>query len=132
MKVETYKNIKKVMALTLAFVLVYAFSQGSYLLPLLVIGLYMAIISLLKTRVDGVLADERQVSVSEKASQVSFQILMPMLALTAAMLYIGGGNGEFYYIKALGIVLSYIVCLGLIIYLLTYWYFDRKSGGRSK
>ena len=132
MKVKTYNDTKKILAVALAFTLAVSYFTSSALLPLLGIGLYMAIVSLLKTRVDGILADERQIGVSEKASQVSFQILMPLLAITAATLYFGGGDEEFYYIKALGIVLSYIVCLGLIIYLLTYWYFDKKSGGRSK
>ena len=90
----------------------------------------MALTSLLKTRVDGVLADERQVIVSEKAAQASFQILMPILLLTSVALTFSGGNENFYYLKALGTVISYITCLGLIIYLLSYFYFNRKTGGK--
>ena len=47
----------------------YSLVSGNALVAFLAVGFGMVVVSLLKTRVDGVLADERQISVSEKASQ---------------------------------------------------------------
>jgi hypothetical protein len=45
-------------------------------------------------------------------------------------LLVGGGNQQFHYVKALGVVMAYITCVCVLIYLVTYWYFDKKTGGR--
>ena len=87
------------------------------------------VISLLKTRVKGILADERQIAVAEKSAQASFAILLPLLALTSLVLMASAGKQEFYYLKGLGIILSYITYLGLLIYLLSFYYFNKKTGG---
>jgi uncharacterized membrane protein len=139
MTVHQYKKVKFGLMITLVGI-VAAFLLQSQLTPwesslkvfpiFFALLLYMVVVSLLKTRVKGVLADERQIQVSEKAAQVSFQILLPMLALTSVALMSGGGYLEFYYVKALGTVISYVTCLGLLIYLLSYWYFDKESGGK--
>ena len=49
----------------------------------------MFILSLLKTRVDGVLEDERQLQMVGKAAQISFQILLPILMLMSLALLTG-------------------------------------------
>jgi len=130
MKVQTFKKVKLTLVICLAISIAISLALDTALIAFVAMGLYMASTSLLKTRVTGLLADERQKDISEKASRVSFQILMPMLVLVSVALTFGSGNQEFYYIKAVGVILSYIVCLGLAIYLLTYFYFDKKTGGR--
>ena len=92
--------------------------------------LYMLLVSLMKLRVEGVLVDERQVLVSEKAAQVSFRILLPILGLASLGLVMAGNETYFTYVRALGVILSYVTCLGLAVYVLSYWFFDRQSGGR--
>jgi len=80
MTVKRYKLVNR-RFLTVAFILAwFLVHAGAAFLSIFVIGGYMFAISLLRTRVDGLLADERQ---------------------------------------------------ALVIYLLTYVYFDRKSGGGS-
>lgn len=128
MKVKTYQKIKWLVLIVLMILTACSIELDSVLLALMGITLGMVLLSLLKLRVKGVLADERQLDVSEKAARTSFQVLMPVLGLTSLALIVGGG-GPYYYVRALGIVLSYVTCLGLIIYLLSYWYFNRKYGG---
>ncbi|MBN1162475.1 DUF2178 domain-containing protein [Patescibacteria group bacterium] len=131
MKIKKYKKIKLIMTLLVFTVLTCSIMYSNALTALLGLGVYMLLIGLLRIRVQGVLVDERQQEAVGKASQISFQILMPILLFSSITLILGGGNEEFhYYIKSLGIILSYITCLGLIIYILVYYYFDRKSGGR--
>lgn len=130
MKVKNFKIFKLVLFSLEILAVGYALWSGYAAIAFLGIGLYMVLVTLIKTRVDGVLADERLNRVSEKASEISFKILMPMLLLTSVAMMMGGGSENFYYIRALGVVLSYVTSLGLFIYLLAYWYFDRETGGR--
>lgn len=135
MSVNQFKKVKLGLVLVLAAIMGGSLMldntqmRQSSLVAFLGMGLYLALVSLLKTRVDGVLIDERQSGVAGKAAQVSFQILMPLLLLTSVALMMSGGENEFYYVRALGILLSYVACLGLVIYLLAYIYFDRITGG---
>jgi uncharacterized membrane protein len=129
MTTHSYRRLNKIVFILVGVICLISFYLEMAFLSFLVIGLYMGLISLVRTRVKGVLADERQQSVAEKAAQVSFQVLMPILLLASVALITSGGKQEFYYVKALGVVLSYVTSLGLIIFLLTYWYFDQKSGG---
>lgn len=129
MTVKSYKRINLIFAGVLAITIALAMFTESFFVALLSLGLYMVLISLLKTRVSGVLADERQIKVSEKAAQTSFVVLMPILLLTSFALMAGSGSEQFYYLKALGIVLSYITSLSISIYVITYWYFNKKTGG---
>ena len=129
MKVKTYKNTNKILFALMVAAISYSFYADNAFVSFLAVGFYLSLTSLLKTRVTGVLADERQKKVSEKAAQTSFKVSLTIFLLTTGLL-IGGGNQQFLYIKALGIVLAYITCLCLLIYLATYWYFDKKTGGR--
>lgn len=129
MKTQTYKKIALLLKI-LALVLVgLAFWFSSVLIALTTIWFSMAILTLLQTRVKGVLVDERQQEVAGNAAQTAFKILLPLLALGSITLILGGGKEEFHYVKSLGIILSYITCLALGIYGLAYYYFNRKTGG---
>lgn len=131
MKATTYRKVNRLLFCLTFITVSVSIAVNIAFVGFLAAGFYMVLTSLLKTRISsGIIADERQSHVSEKAAQVSFQILLPMLLLTTIVLIAGGEKQEFHYLKALGTILSYITSLGLIIYLLTYWYFDKKSGGR--
>ncbi|NMC36035.1 DUF2178 domain-containing protein [Candidatus Beckwithbacteria bacterium] len=131
MTILKYKTIKITLFAFLVVSVAVAIWQNMPFLIFLELGFYMALISLLKTSVRGILLDERQQQVREKAAQSSFQILLPLLFLTSIALITGGRREDFYFIKGLGIILGYITLLGLAIYGLIYWYFDKKTGGRS-
>jgi uncharacterized membrane protein len=129
MPASVFKKIKLVLFICLLPIVGWSFWVNAVPITFLSVGGYMALVSLLKTRVKGVIADERQLAASQQAAQVSFQILLPMLLLTSLALLAAGGNQDFYYVKALGIVFLYVTCLGMVVYRLAYWYFDRKTGG---
>lgn len=130
MKAKQYKKINKLFFFLVLLTTLISFFLETALIAFFVLGFYLFIMSLLRTRVEGVLVDERQQSIAGKASQISFQILLPILALTTLAFLFSGGKSEFYFIKALGTIFSYIVCLGLVIYFISYLYFDKKTGGR--
>lgn len=130
MKVKTYKTVNYIL-----FGIAFALTAVSLYLetPLFALagaGGYMFIISLLRTTVVGMLADERQEEVAAKASQTSFTILLPILLFTSIGLLMGWGEREFAYLDGLGTILMYVTCFALLIYLLSYWFYDRKTGGK--
>jgi len=132
MKIQTYKKINAVLFATMFLCVGLAFWSGQTFIAFLAIGCYMALISLLKTRIRGILADERQIAVAQKASEVSFKILLPTLLFASVALISAAGENDFYYLKGLGIILSYITSLGTLIYFLTFLYFNKISGGNIK
>ena len=130
MTVKKYKIIKLFLLLFLIIDLTYSINSGNGFFAFSGLFLYMAILSLLKIKVKGVLYDERQIKVAEQASQKSFNILLPVLLLTSITLLVGSESQQFYYLKAIGIILAYITALSLFIYILTYFYYNKKSGGK--
>ena len=129
MTVKKYKNIKKIIFVISFILLLKMINNNIPFLSFIVLALAMFILSLLKQRVDGVLEDERQLQMSGKAAQISFQILLPILMLTSLALLTGRQEGQSFYVTAVGMILSYISVLALLIYLIAYFYFDRKSRG---
>ena len=128
MKVQFFQKVKWLVLFLVTVIMGWSIINNNALTALIGVTSGMMLLSLLKLRVKGVLEDERQQDVSEKAAKTSFRVLMPVLGLTTLGLVVGGG-GPFYYVRALGIVLGYVTCLGLIIYLLSYWYYNRRYGG---
>ena len=127
----SFEKYKRVRAILIIFVTVGMF-VGIYLnftfISALSLGLGMVIISFLKTQLKDIVEDERIKEVHEKAARTAFKILMPILGLTAITLYYTG-DGPFYFLRSLGIILGYVTCVGLGVYLLSYFYFNRKYGG---
>ena len=120
MKVQKFRKINLLAAILVIVLVLASVRLQSALVAFLALGVYLGLISLLKIRVEGVLADERQIMAGEKAARASFQILLPILALASTAMLASSGKQEFYYLRGLGIVLGYVTCLGLVIYLLAY------------
>jgi len=85
-------------------------------------------LSWVKLKVKGVVEDERAMDVGGRAAMAAFRVLMPVLGLASLAMFMAG-EGEFYYVRALGIVLGYVTCLGLVVYVVAYGYYERKFGG---
>ena len=130
MTIKKFKQ-RKLFFFVIMFILTgLAINQGNPALAFLAILLYMPLVSFLKTMVDGVLIDECQEQVGAKAAQTSFRVLMPILLLSSIGLLVGAGKERFEYLTGLGMILAYITCLALLIYVLMYFYFDRQTGGK--
>lgn len=98
------------------------------MLAVLFVGLGMVVISFLKSQVKETIEDERVRSIHEKAARTSFKILMPILGLTSFALFCTG-EGPFTFVRSLGIVLGYITIVGLLVYIVSYYYLNRRYGG---
>lgn len=128
MKLGEYKKIKKKLFFLMFISLVYAVSFGNVFVALAGLVGYLIITSFISIKVDGESMDERELGVAGRSAVLAFRLLMPMMGISSLMMVIGG-RGQYYYVRGLGIVLSYITCLGLVLYILAYKYYDAKSGG---
>lgn len=128
MKLALYKKIKLSIMVAMMVGVGMAIRYGLEFVVFLVMGGGMVFMSFLKSWVEDDVVDERVEDVAGRAARMAYMVLMPVLGLTALALYGAGGRGEFYYVRGLGIVMSYVTSLGLVIYVLAYGYFERKFG----
>ena len=130
MTTKTYRTVKKIIFLILFLIVFLLINNGFQFFSFLVLSMAMFILSLLKTRVDGVLEDERQLQMAGKAAQLSFQVLLPILMLNSLALLTGRQESQSFYVTAVGMILAYISVLASLIYIVAYFYFERKSQGK--
>jgi uncharacterized membrane protein len=128
MKLEAYKRARIILIFLVMLSVFFSVYLNSFFLVLLSVGGGMVVISFLKTQIKDTIEDERVKSIHEKAARTAFKILMPILGLTSLALFYAG-DGPFYFVRSLGIVLAYITCVGLLVYLVSYYYFNRRYGG---
>lgn len=131
MKVETYKKIRAMLVGVMGLVTAVAVNMDKVFVVFLVVGAGMVVMTWLKAVVKEKIEDERVESVAGRAARTAFTVLMPVVGLTSLALFAAGGREEFFYVRALGIVLSYVTCLGLVIYSVAYWWIDRQLGGKE-
>lgn len=73
--------------------------------------------------------DERTELVGLKASRATYLIFTTTLAVSSFILIFFGQYGRIpsNYIYYLGVILSYLTCLILVLYIILYAYFNKKS-----
>jgi uncharacterized membrane protein len=128
MKYRAYRKISAVILLGLIIGMGIAIFLNSVLLAALILGGGMVVNSFLKAQVSDLPSDERLQTVAEKAARMAFVISLPIMGLTTTMLLIAG-DGHFYFLRSLGIVLGYATLVMLGVYLLAFYYFNKQSGG---
>ena len=75
--------------------------------------------------------DEREVMVRQKAAQMAYAIFAPTIGLGSVILMMVGKD-EFYFVEAMGIVLSYLSLFLIGLYSIALIFFNRKYGGDGK
>lgn len=73
--------------------------------------------------------DERTELIGLKASRITFIIITDVLAISSFLLIYFGQHGRVpsSYIYYLGVIMSYLTCLVLILYIILYAYFNKSS-----
>lgn len=126
MKSQQFRVIMFLIVIIIGGVVGFAVSTGK---PWLIAAIFfagMALIYLCKRRVKGVLEDERAYKVTEKASRITFQIVVLSFALAGAAL-ISMKNSYPEY-TSLGFFLTYTSCGILVLHFLFYTYYNKKYG----
>jgi len=98
--------------------------------PVLAVGVVlagMAAMYNLKSRLEGVVEDERIQQISQKASRITLQIVALGLALGGAVLIAMRNTYPGY--TDLGFFMAYASCGVLVLYSLFYRYYNKEYGG---
>lgn len=79
----------------------------------------------------GLIMDEREQSVREKAAQLTYIIFAPTLGMSALGLLILSHDSNFF-LESLGVILAYLTLFLITLYSISSFFFDRKYGGHGQ
>lgn len=127
MKQKQFRIISLLITVVMGAVVGFSVSIGNPALAVGVVLAGMAVMYNLKSRLEGVVEDERIHQVSQKASRITLQIVALGLALGGAFL-IAMRDAYPGYID-LGFFMAYASCGVLVLYSLFYKYYNREYGG---
>ncbi len=99
----------------------YGVSVRNALLPVIAFAIGIVLIALGRKKVTEVMEDERVIRISEKASRMVFQVFVTAAALISATLLALNRYTE------VGYTLAFLACALLILYMILYGYYRRKS-----
>jgi len=130
-------QIRIIIVIFIGAIIAMAFSSKSYFLSIasIITGLLFMIFARSKVKSKN---DEREISIQEKAANMTYAIFTPVLGISALLMlvpvYSGLSvfrSGEYLYIESLGMVFAYLVLFMISIYAICYHFFNRKYGGGS-
>lgn len=127
MKRKQFRIISLLTVMVMGIVVGFSVSIGN---PVLAVGIVLAGIAVmynLKSRLEGVVEDERILQISQKASRITLQIVALGLALGGASLIAMRDLYPGY--TDLGFFMAYASCGVLVLYSLFYKYYNREYGG---
>lgn len=126
-KRKQFRIVSLMITMIMGVVVGFSVSIGNPVLAVGVVLAGMAAMYNLKQRLEDVVEDERIHHVSQRASQVTLQIVMIGFALGGAALI---AMREVYPTYTdLGFFMAYASCGVLVLYSLFYRYYNRKYGG---
>ncbi|AKB20679.1 DUF2178 domain-containing protein [Methanosarcina sp. WH1] len=127
MKKKQFRMITLLITMIMGAVVGFSVSIGNPALAAGVVLAGMAAMYNLKSRLEGVVEDERIQQVSQKASRVTLQIMALGLALGGAVLITMRNTYPGH--TDLGFFMAYASCGVLVLYTLFYRFYNREYGG---
>lgn len=121
---KRYMIIGIIMVGSLGAVIAWAINLRNPVLALVAVIVTVVLLNLLKSRVTEVMEDERIYRISEKASRTVFQIVVLGLAMAGVVLI--SMKNEYPELGMVGLVLAFVACALLILYLIFYAYYRRR------
>lgn len=80
--------------------------------------------------------DERELLIQEKAARMTYAIFAPTIGIAAFLMMMPTfgsfsvlRNGEWLFIESLGMVFAYLTLFVMVLYAISYHFFNRKYGG---
>jgi len=134
---KKYQQIRLlVMIFIISIVLVAVIGDNLFLT---VIGIGTGVIFLALARCTNEMrADEREITVQEKAARMAYAIFTPSIGIASFLLLLpakGGfsvlAKGEWLFLEALGLIFAYLSLFLIVVYTISYHFFNRQYGGGS-
>ena len=125
--------------MVLVFVLVtviLGWINGIYILAVSGVGIGLIFWAVTKIKKGGM--DEREKSVREEAIKTAYSIFTPTIGIGSFLLLIFSSGilpttkEEFYYLQSLGIILAYLTLFLIVLYLIAYYFLNKKYGGEDE
>ncbi len=135
MKSKTFNLIRSVVTMFVGMTVAIAVVQGSYILAAagVITGMLALTVARSKAKIT---VDERELTVRQKAAQMTYAIFAPTLAIGAFLMFIPSksgisvfAKGEFVYLESLGMVFAYLALFLIALYAISYHFFNKKYGG---
>ena len=78
----------------------------------------------------GIMVDERERIIREKAARTLYTIFAPTIGLGALLLLMIARN-ELFYLEFVGVILAYLTLFLIVLYAISYSFFNREYGGED-
>jgi len=128
MNYKNYQIIRTLIGLLIATIVVTATIINNFYLAISGVLIGMLFLFLAKSKFKKIIVDERVISISGKASRVTYMIVTMFLAFFGLFSIFTSKGHEDLYFESLGVVLCYIALLLITIYSISYYYFNKKYG----
>lgn len=132
---KKYKQLRVIVISFVAVMVVLSILRDIYLLSAASILAGIVFMILVKAKAK-IRTDERESTVQEKAARMTYLIFTPTIGIAAFLLLLpskGGieafSKGEWLFTESLGMVFAYLTLFLIVIYAISYHFFNRKFGG---
>jgi len=117
-------------------IVILSITLNSYLLAITGVSTGLIFITLVRSKAK-IKIDEREITVREKAAQMTYTIFTPTIGIGAflILLFASGklptAKNEFHYLESLGVIFAYLTLFLIVLYAISYYFLSRKYGGGS-
>lgn len=129
MSFRTFRMWQAFMGMIIGGVMGASLGMGNWIIPIFTIIIGISIMMVLRRRVKEIVADERNYAIAAKAARLTLQIVTIGMAVVGAIL-LAVSHGDSAVLTQIGFGLEYATCALLVINYITYYYYNRKMGGR--
>ena len=133
--IKKYRKIRAVVAFFVAGLVSVSVTINSYVLAAVAVFTGMLFLILVRSKTK-VVVDEREVSIREKAANLTYAIFAPVLGIGSFLLLLPSNinspvlsKGDFIFLESLGMIFAYLTLFLIAIYSISYFYLNKKFGG---
>ncbi len=130
MSYKTFRIWQGITAFIIAAAVAVSVSFDNWITAFAIIIAGLAVLIIIRSRVKGIVADERTYTIAGKASRLTLNIAIIGTALAGVILLVVG-RGKSDILMDVGFGLEYGACALMIINALAYNYYSRKMGGKE-
>lgn len=124
---QRFKQLRLAAALFLVAVIAISLWLGNYLLAAAGVLTGLLFLAVMFANANPAV-DEREQTIREKAAASTYAIYAGTIGASAVVLLLSARGGS-VYLEALGLVLAYLTLFLIVLYAISYQFFNRKYGG---
>jgi len=125
MTFKQYRAVKLVVVMILAMTVSMSVARENYLIPVMALGIAIAVLLIVRRKVKEIVADERDYEISGKAARLAMQIFSWFAVVIMLLLYAQRTINPSF--EAVATTLAYSVMLLMLLYALIFYYYFKSS-----